>query len=269
MLGRCTLSADVDRSNFARSLQHGCSQQNVSPSLTHLPTVKSHGLTTDRLQPWFTVWVGARTQNHSQVRLEHEKNQQQNFFENTKKFFFPATMQAAQQEVAQCERNVEEAQRKLSTARAQLQESQNFVLKDVKEQLKSQRYANQQSEAIRVSGPTFKPPRVLETGGFWPASQPVSNRRPETETPASQFLKFSMSACKVWGVQGSSIPVSADPGAPTPTTCTARTALSRGCSQVATLPRKRALWRRLFQGDESAGCEGPCHMRSCSCLMQH
>lgn len=29
------------------------------------------------------------------------------------------------------------------------------------------------------------------------ASQPVSNRHPVTETPASQFLKLSMSACKV------------------------------------------------------------------------
>ena len=65
-------------------------------------------------------------------------------------------MQAAQEEVALREKEAEEAMRRLATAKAQLQEAQNFVVKDVKEQLKSQSYANQQSEGIRVTG-MFEP----------------------------------------------------------------------------------------------------------------
>ena len=65
-------------------------------------------------------------------------------------------MQAAQQEVALREKEVQEAMRRLTTAKAQLHEAQNFVVKDVKEQLKSQRYADQQSEAIHVTGSMFE-----------------------------------------------------------------------------------------------------------------
>ena len=63
-------------------------------------------------------------------------------------------MQAALQEVIMREKEVKEATDKLTMTYKELEKAQTGIW-DVKAQLKSQSYSSQESEAIRLSGPTF------------------------------------------------------------------------------------------------------------------